>query len=246
MADFRGSGSKRIDMFPVTRADAILLGALAILAPAYSYYAGRRIAAGRMPARTLAYARTMLSWWLITFGMGLIWERMERPAAALGLTIPGDARSWAGAILCVLAITFVNAQWRVVKRMTPEKLARVRESFGRTAAVLPHTPAEYRLFLAVSITAGVCEELLFRGYFFAMTSHWLTLAGSAIVSAVVFGLGHAYQGWTGIVKTTVVGLVLGAIYIATGSLVWPMILHALIDVQGGTVGYRVLQRAGDM
>jgi uncharacterized protein len=243
MADFRDDSSKRSAMFPVTRADAILLGALGILAPAYSYYAGRRIAAGTMPTRTLAYARTVLSWWLITFAMGLIWVRMERPASALGLTIPGDARSWAGAILCVLAATYVNAQWRVVKRMTPEKLARVRESFGRTAAVLPHTPEEYRLFLAVSITAGVCEELLFRGYLFAMTSHWLTLAGAAIVSAVVFGLGHAYQGRKGMVKTTIVGLVLGAIYIGTGSLVWPMLLHALIDVQGGTIGYKVLRRS---
>ncbi len=228
-------------MFPVTRADAILLGALAVLAPAYSFYAGRRIAAGTMPARTLAYARTMLSWWLIAFAMGLIWVRMDRPAAALGLTIPGDARSWAGAFLCVLALTYVNAQWRVVRRMPSEKLARVRESFGRAAAVLPHTPGEYRLFLAVAITAGVCEELLFRGYFFAMTSQWLTLAGATIVSAVVFGLGHAYQGTNGIVKTTIVGFVLGAVYIGTGSLVWPMILHALIDVQGGSVGYRVLR-----
>ena len=228
-------------MFPVTRADAILLGALAILAPAYSYYAGRRISAGAMPARTLAYARTMLSWWLITFAMAMIWLRMDRPASALGLTIPGDARSWAGAILCVLALAYVNGQWRVLRRMPPEKLARVRESFGRTLAVLPHTPFEYRMFLAVSVTAGICEELLFRGYFFAMTSQWLTLAGSAVVSAVIFGLGHAYQGWKGVVKTTIAGLVLGAVYAGTGSLLWPAILHALIDVQGGSVGYRVLR-----
>jgi len=228
-------------MFPVTRADAILLAALGILAPAYSYYAGRRIAAGTMPARTLAYARTMLSWWLITFAMGLIWVRMERPAAALGLTLPLDARSWAGAILCVLAFAYVNGQWRVLRRMPPEKLARLRESFGRTAAVLPRTPLEYRLFLAVSVTAGICEELLFRGYFFAMTSQWLTLAGAALVSAVIFGLGHAYQGWNGVLKTAIVGIVLGFVYIGTSSLVWPIVLHALIDVQGGSVGYKLLR-----
>jgi CAAX protease family protein len=241
MADFRNGERKECSMFPVTRADAILLGALAILAPAYSYYAGRRIAAGTMPARTLAYARTMLSWWLIAFAMGLIWVRMERPAAALGLTVPADARSWAGAILCVLAFAYVNGQWRVLRRMAPEKLARVRESFGRTAAVLPRTPAEYRLFLAVSVTAGICEELLFRGYFFAMTSFWLTAAGSAVVSALIFGLGHGYQGWSGVVKTALVGMFLGFVYIGTGSLIWPMILHALIDVQGGSIGYKLLR-----
>lgn len=243
MADFRNAEGKRRSVFPVTRADAILLGALGILAPAYSYYAGRRIAAGTMPPRTLAYVRTMVSWWLITLAMGLIWSRMERPAAALGLTVPGDARSWAGVILCVLAAAYVNGQWRVLRRMTPEKLARVREALGRTAAVLPRTPLEYRLFLAVSVTAGICEELLFRGYFFAMTSHWLTLAGAAVLSALLFGAGHAYQGWRGVVKTAAVGLFLGFVYIGTGSLLWPMIVHALIDVQGGSVGYKLL-RAG--
>jgi membrane protease YdiL (CAAX protease family) len=166
---------------------------------------------------------------------------MERPAAALGLAIPGDARSWAGAILCVLAFAYVNGQWRVLRRMPAEKLARLRESFGRTAAVLPRTPVEYRLFIAVSLTAGVCEELLFRGYFFAMTSHWLTIVGSAAVSAVIFGAGHAYQGWNGVAKTTIAGVLLGLVYIGTGSLVWPMILHALIDVQGGSVGYTLLR-----
>jgi uncharacterized protein len=228
-------------MFPITRADAILLAALTIVAPAYSYYAGRRIAAGAMPDRRIAYARTMLSWWLITLAMALIWVRMERPAAALGLTVPAGLQFWAGAILCVLALAYANGQWRVVQRMSPDKLQRVRDSFGRTLAVLPHTLLEFRLFLAVSVTAGVCEELLFRGYFFAMTSHWLTIAGAAVLSALAFGLGHAYQGWSGIVKTTIAGLFFGAVYIGTGSLMWPMILHALVDVQGGSVGYKLLR-----
>ena len=228
-------------MFAVTRADAILLCALTVLAPAYSYYAGRRIAAGAMPARTVAYVRTMLSWWLIVLAMAIVWVRMDRPAAALGLTVPGDARSWAGAILCVLMLAYVNGQRRVVARMPPEKLERLSSAFGRTLALLPRTPLEYRLFLGVSVTAGVCEELLYRGYFFATTSHWLTLAGAAAVSSVVFGLGHAYQGWRGVVKTGAVGLILGAIYIGTGSLLWPAILHATIDIQGGSLAYRVLK-----
>lgn len=228
-------------MFPVSRADAILLGAIAVVAPAYSYYAGRRIAAGTMPARTLAYARTMLSWWLITFAMGLIWVRMERPAAALGLTIPADARSLAGIALCVLLPAYALGQWRALQHMAPEKLARIRAAFGRTAFVLPRTKGEYRLFLAVAITAGVCEELLYRGYFFAMTSPWLTLVGAAVASAAAFGLGHAYQGWSGVLKTAAVGLFLGFVYIGTGSLVWPMILHALIDAQGGSIGYALLR-----
>ena len=222
-------------------ADAILLFALVVVAPAYSYYAGVRMGRGRMPARTTAYARTMLSWWLISLTTLYLWWRLGRPLNALGLHVPADARSVAGAILCVLMLAYMNGQWRVVARMSPEKLARVPAALGRAIAILPRTPAEYRWFLALSITAGICEELLFRGYFFAIAWPYLTLAGVVVASAAIFGLGHAYQGVRGIVKTAVIGLLFGAIYVATGSLVWPMILHALLDIQGGTIAFRALR-----
>jgi membrane protease YdiL (CAAX protease family) len=61
-----------------------------------------------------------------------------------------------------------------------------------------------------------------------------------IASAIVFGLAHAYQGAAGIVKTTVVGLVMAGLYAYSGSL-WPgIVLHAALDLQGGAVAYQVL------
>ncbi|MEO6835084.1 MAG: type II CAAX endopeptidase family protein [Candidatus Tumulicola sp.] len=229
--------------YHLTLADAILLVALAVVAPAYSYYAGIRIGRGFLPERIRAYARTMLSWWLIALTMLFLWWRLGRPFMALGLHVPGDPRSIAGAVLCVLMLAYMNGQWRVVARMSPEKLARVPAALGRAVAILPRTPSEYRWFLALSVTAGICEELLFRGYFLAVTSQYLTLTGAVVAGAAIFGLGHAYQGARGIVKTGVAGVLFGAIYIATGSLVWPMILHALLDVQGGAIAFRALRSA---
>jgi len=60
---------------------------------------------------------------------------------------------------------------------------------------------------------------------------------------VMFGLGHAYQGPTGIVKTGVVGLVLGCIVLASGWLIPAMIIHAMIDSASGIAGYAVLGQA---
>jgi membrane protease YdiL (CAAX protease family) len=233
-----------MDASHLTLADAILLFALVIVTPAYSYYTGTRIGRGFVPARTTAYARTMLSWWLITATMVYEWARLGRPFDALGLQVPHDARSVAGGILCVLMLTYMHGQWRVVARMPAEKLARVAAAMGRAVVILPRTPTEYRWFVALAITAGVCEELLFRGYLLAVTSPYLTLAGAVIAGAAIFGLGHAYQGGRGVAKTALAGLLFGAIYVATGSLVWPIILHVLLDLQGGSIGFRALRASG--
>jgi membrane protease YdiL (CAAX protease family) len=60
------------------------------------------------------------------------------------------------------------------------------------------------------------------------------------VAGAVFGLAHAYQGVTGVVTTGVLGGVLAALYLGTGSLLLPVVLHALIDLRFLLVPARVL------
>ena len=86
------------------------------------------------------------------------------------------------------------------------------------------------------ITAGFLEELLWRGYlmnrlmdFFKSTSI-ITWFQVIILSSIVFGLGHNYQGFYGVLKTGAVGLVFGLAYLAVGKSLWPLVIaHALID-----------------
>jgi membrane protease YdiL (CAAX protease family) len=65
---------------------------------------------------------------------------------------------------------------------------------------------------------------------------WVLVA----VAAVAFGLAHAYQGVGGIVLTGVLGGVLAALYLSTGSLLLPVLLHAVIDLRFLLVPTRVL------
>jgi membrane protease YdiL (CAAX protease family) len=57
----------------------------------------------------------------------------------------------------------------------------------------------------------------------------------------MFGLGHAYQGAAGIVKTGIVGLLMAGAYVGTGSLLAPMLLHVVIDLTSGMVAYLALR-----
>ena len=83
---------------------------------------------------------------------------------------------------------------------------------------------------------GFGEEMAYRGY--ALTA--LVLAtGSAtlalIVTSATFGVLHAYQGPIGVVRTGVVGVIMGAAFLHTGSLWPPIFAHALIDLVAGLI-----------
>ena len=68
-------------------------------------------------------------------------------------------------------------------------------------------------------------------------------ARAAIAVALVFGVGHSYQGPRGMLTTGLAGLALGALYLVSGSLPLPMAVHALSDAYSGTVGRAALQAA---
>jgi membrane protease YdiL (CAAX protease family) len=103
-----------------------------------------------------------------------------------------------------------------------------------TLALLPRTTAERRLFTLVGVTAGVCEEWLYRGFLLAVVAAiggGLPTPALVAIGALAFGLAHAYQGVAGIVTTGVLGGVMAGLYLGTGSLLLPVVLHALIDLR---------------
>ena len=113
-------------------------------------------------------------------------------------------------------------------------LARKQEvtSIGDIQALLPRNPAEVRLGALISLNAGVMEELVFR---LAVPALLYGAFGNAVVAVLVsvlmFGSLHAYQGAAGVIGTTFVGALLMALYIATGSILVPIIVHVLIDLR---------------
>lgn len=103
--------------------------------------------------------------------------------------------------------------------------------------LLPHGPLESTLWIALSISAGVCEEIAFRGYlmrqFEAWTrSRWLAWA----LQALVFGLAHGYQGVGACARIALFGGLYGLLARWRGSLLPGIVGHALTDVLSGLFG----------
>ena len=60
---------------------------------------------------------------------------------------------------------------------------------------------------------------------------------AVVLSAVLFGMAHSYQGWNGGLRAGVVGLIFALSYVLTGSLWIPILLHIVVDIHSGLVGW---------
>jgi membrane protease YdiL (CAAX protease family) len=87
----------------------------------------------------------------------------------------------------------------------------------------------------------LCEEFLYRGFVMGVLLHvgWHGWA-VVMVSSILFGFAHAYQGRSGVIGTTLLGLLFAAIRLAYHSLVPVMVWHAVVDLVAGIAGPRYL------
>ena len=100
----------------------------------------------------------------------------------------------------------------------------------------PYSFPELIAWTVLSITAGICEEFIFRGYLqlqFARLSHriWIGVASSAIV----FGFSHGYEGLSGMLLIVAFGALFSILRLIRGNLRAGMIAHAWHDFLSGMV-----------
>lgn len=110
----------------------------------------------------------------------------------------------------------------------------------------PRTSGEMIAWVLMSIVAGFCEEVLFRGYLQRQFLAWTGNTSVAIaLQAAVFGAAHLYQGWKGAVTITVYGALFGVLAIVRKSLRPGMIQHAMQDSFSG-IALSLLAKRGYM
>lgn len=192
-------------------------------------------------ARQKVYSRWLLESALLFGGLSAAVLLASWPFVPLALR---DAREWAplawlveqtssgpGAIIAAIALAVFVAVLVVpiiVLRNSVDEVPAV----GDVQALLPRTRGELRYGAALSVNAGIVEELLFR---LAMPALLFGIIGDGLVafalSTVLFGFLHLYQGPTGVIVTIVLGALFALIYLVTGSILWPIVIHALVDLR---------------
>jgi uncharacterized protein len=186
------------------------------------------------------YAATIAFQWLM---LGVVtWRALARglTPGQLGLTGYRSAQLVFAGLLGAGIIG--GLQWQNLRRMG--KMAGAGPDLMRklSSRILPHSLVELLPYLALAVTAGVCEEFLYRGFALAALSR----AGAAtwigvLVTSLLFGLAHAYQGRAGILGTGVLGVVFALARVFYRSLVPVMIWHTAVDVVAGIAAPKYLR-----
>ena len=220
-------------------AQSALVFVLAVVLPLWDRYEIPRLKASSDPRKRIRFYRKIIAVeWICT---AVAFLTVGWDALFTIHTTPGEI-DWlsgskgssfvmglVGAMAVVLVLPVILAIWNPKVR---EKAAKASE---RLSYLLPSN-AEERMWWwpAVCITAGFCEEVLYRGfllrYFHNMPFH-LSLTWALVVAAVIFGIGHLYQGVKPALATVVLGFALSCVFVVTGSLLVPIIAHALLDLR---------------
>jgi membrane protease YdiL (CAAX protease family) len=189
--------------------------------------------------RMRVYAFFMTYQWALVACIVILWSETKRPWSALLL---GSPNRWGFAVSVAFAASF--AVLTVLQRRAianrPKLLERLRGRIAEIKSIVPHTAEERRIWTLAAITAGTCEEVLFRGYLLTFIASIEGIIAAVLVCAVLFGLYHAYYGPKGILKTGAFGLLMTLIALWSGSLIPVIIIHATVDLSSGDIGYLVL------
>jgi uncharacterized protein len=210
-----------------------------VIAPIWDHFATERLKASKDSRVKIAYYRTMVIVGWLTSAIALAavaWRAILtiNPSAASLSWLPqrAGARTFvAGVLIGLLVVIALSA---LQARRSPAIQEKMEKAFLRFSFFLPLTGAERIWWIFVSLTAGITEEILYRGflihYFFSAPFH-AAVAVAVIVSSLIFGAGHLYQGVAGVISSAILGLIFSAIFLMTGTLLVPMVLHALIDLR---------------
>ncbi|HEY5926411.1 MAG TPA: CPBP family intramembrane glutamic endopeptidase [Kofleriaceae bacterium] len=185
--------------------------------------------------RRRQYQWIIVQQWLAVAILLGFWFAVGRGAAAIGLDLPRGLQTLIGLAITTAVVVALLLQRIAIRRGGETARESLRAQIEAFDALAPRTQAELRWFNALSVTAGICEEVLYRGFLLAYLGALLGIWPAVVAGAVTFGVAHLYQGRANALKGVIFSLLLGALYVGCGTLLWPIILHAALDLHGGAL-----------
>lgn len=229
-------------------ADHIIMVIMGIILPVFAVTQGK-IEMEEMEMDTHSkvdmYFGNGLTMWIITLIISFVWFFSGRPLYEIGFQLPQlDGGLWA-----ILTLTFIllyaGDAWSEMRNEAAQKST--KERLQEDVPFLPNNTLELQHFAILSLTAGFCEEVIFRGYFI---QYFLSFTGispigqfiAILLPGVIFALSHLYQGWKAVAKIMILAVIFGYIFLETQSIWIVIILHFLVDLIGGYMAMKLMKK----
>jgi len=234
----------RLIGFLLIAAGAVILGLLAQHAPSGGAAAAGSQLASHGKAIQIYLTVGLMDWALLYY----CWVAVHHHGGNLA-TLSGDRwNSWRDlGVDLAIALPFwvlwegvaYSARWLLALGLPGSDLAKTVDS------LLPQSLLEVLIWIGASITAGICEELAFRGF---LQRQLHALSGSLTVAVLgqglVFGLFHAYQGWRNVIVISILGVLYGMLAAWRRNLRINIVTHAFTDIWEGWLKFIVLPALG--
>lgn len=210
----------------------VLTAVIAILFPAAD-----SIMYSRLQSTIALYLWNVAAEWSLAIACLWALRKIDVDFRTAGLnsgTLVGSAAGLLAVIALALLLVAIKA-----KKKAPDT-RELNQALNRVRKLLPVSSLERSTYIVVAMTAGMCEELLYRGWMLNVTAGaFRSIVAGAVISSLLFGFAHLYQGRSGITSASLLGLVFALLYILSGSLLIPTILHAALDLNNGLALGRV-------
>jgi len=229
--------------------DPIFLLLLFVVQPIYGAISFRRYFArvkeGKPARRVRAYLQTMAMEWAFLAALAFAWFKLDRPVADLGFVAPGGVGFWSCVGIFAVFTGYLIYAWRSARHASDDEKSKQAQSLGDLVHFMPRNRHHLRSFIAISITAGIVEEIVYRGFVLWYLAQLMPLWAAVIASSIAFGLGHSYQGAMGALRCGLIGLAFAIFYIVSGSIWLPIVAHAVLDILQGMMLVELFRENGN-
>jgi uncharacterized protein len=210
---------------------AVLMGAFTVWFT-LSFLRFRHLQGSAPQHLSTIYLRTIVWNWLV---VGYIAYGVGKRGSSLGALI-GKKWNSAGDVFKDVGVAAAFWIFSLLGMGLVSYLLHVSHGNAAVSFLAPRNSIEFILWMSLAVTAGICEEIIFRGYFQQQLAAWTGNAPVAIlVVAAFFGAGHLYQGIKSGLVITSLGLMLGLLAWYRKSLVPGMMAHSWQDALAGIV-----------
>jgi uncharacterized protein len=206
----------------------LILGAVAFV----GYYSLHRQGGARQPNHLFTYLATVAWEWLL---VGYVYWGLRRRGKTMQ-NIAGNRWKSASDFFIDVAIAFGFWIGAIVVLSVVARTVGANGMSQAARSLAPQGPFESLLWIALAVTAGICEETIFRGYLQRQFVAWTRSAPAGVIlSAVLFGAGHIYQGAKATIVIGVYGLLFGILAEVRQNLRPGILTHAWHDAITGLV-----------
>lgn len=209
-----------------------LLGII-LFYPLVDYFSGKY----KSKNKNIEYIKISSFLWGLTLFMAFIFYIEKLSVVSIDYYVEFNWQNILGIVLILIAIAYLVL---LIKNIISNENLRleVASKFEPFIDVMPTTKSQVLVFtLLLSVTAGICEELIFRAYLFNLVDTYTGTMGAILISSLIFGFWHVYLGWQEVLRTSIMGAILCSVYIFTGNIIAPIILHVFIDIYSGLICY---------